>query len=341
LSGRYNYNCNKGISDTYNITVQNNIAYCSLYDMGVDLVDVSQASSPKLISQYNFSGYASKIQYNGNYIYLGDTSGGIKTIDVTNPASPVKVSAISSYYDIEDLYADGAGNLYAADTRDFMIYNIVNPAAPSLFSRTSTGTSYALSGIKSSGNYTFVTDEYNGLLIYNTASKYLPTYISGYDTSGYAMNVVVNGNKAYIADYDKGLVILDISNINSPALINSIATDGWAYNLFINGSYAYLADINPGTANGLRVIDMTDLMNLKISGGYTTANSAYNLAVNSDIGYVAAGSLYIFDASNKQSPVKINEYAASAVSVAFNGDYVYVANGSSENAMLVLKVTKH
>lgn len=60
--------------------------------------DSPYASNPVLVADINTSGRTKDVQIDGNYCYLADASGGLKIIDVTNPAAPVFLAAYSTPY---------------------------------------------------------------------------------------------------------------------------------------------------------------------------------------------------------------------------------------------------
>ena len=97
-------------------------------------------------------------------------------------------------------------------------------------------------GITVSGNYAYVADGRNGLVIVDVSNPKAPVFAGCYDTEGDAHGVFVSGNYAYVADGRNGLVIVDVSNKEAPVLVEYYDTEGDAYGLFVSGDYAYVAD---------------------------------------------------------------------------------------------------
>jgi hypothetical protein len=60
--------------------------------------DAPYEAIPELISSLNTSGRTKDVHVVNNYCYLADGSGGLKIIDITNPASPVFLAAYSTPY---------------------------------------------------------------------------------------------------------------------------------------------------------------------------------------------------------------------------------------------------
>ena len=69
-------------------------------------------------------------------------------------------------------------------------------------------------GVTISGNYAYVADYGNGLVIINIEDPANPTFAEWHDTEGYYMSVTISGNYAYVADDYNGLVIFGIDSDN-------------------------------------------------------------------------------------------------------------------------------
>jgi hypothetical protein len=148
---------------------------------------------------------------------------------------------------------------------------VTNPAAPTL--KGSYNTAGDSLGVAVEGNYAYVTDYDNGLVIVDVTNPAAPTLKGSYNTVGYSFGVEVAGNYAYVADRDNGLVIVDVTNPAAPTLKGSYNTAGYSLGVVVEGNHAYVAD----GPNGL-VIFRIDIppVDIKISGipeiGIATSN---------------------------------------------------------------------
>ena len=97
-----------------------------------------------------------------------------------------------------------------------------------------------------SGNYTYIADDYKGLVVVDISNPSNPVQISQLDTVGYVNDVFISGNYAYIADDYNGLVVADVSNASNPALIDQLDIGGNAIDVFVSGIYVYVADHRNG-----------------------------------------------------------------------------------------------
>ncbi len=110
-------------------------------------------------------------------------------------------------------------------------------------------------GVAISGNYAYVADANNGLVIINIEDPANPTFAGSYDTVN-ARGVTISGNYAYVADGWGGLVIVNIEDPTNPTFAGSYVTDGNTRGVTISGNYAYLANNN----NGLSIFKKTSLL---------------------------------------------------------------------------------
>jgi hypothetical protein len=122
------------------------------------------------------------------------------------------------------------------------------------------------------GNYAYVADWDNGLVIVNVTNPAAPTLEGSSDTVNKSLGVTVMGNFAYVADYFNGLVILNISNPTLPTLKGSYDTDGRSFKVAVVGNYAYVADYT----NGLEIfkIDATTPIPANMEVNPKTLNKA-------------------------------------------------------------------
>jgi len=140
-------------------------------------------------------------------------------------------------------------------------------------------------GVTISGNYAYVADHDNGLVIVNIEDPANPTFVGSYDTDGYAHGVTISGNYAYVADRDNGLKIINIEDPTNPTLAGNYDTDGYAYGVTISGNYAYVADYY----NGLFIINIEDPANPTFAGIYDTDGYAHDVTISGNYAYVADG----------------------------------------------------
>jgi len=213
--------------------------------------------------------------------------------------------------DYQDVYVVEEQNLaYFVNGRGLEIYNLENPASPTLVGEKDT--SGFASGVFVSGDYAYVSDYWDGLAIIDVTdpeNPQDPIYVPGYidETSAPAQDVFViewpmGKWYAYVANGWDGLVIVDVSEPESPVFVASIETGGGdALGVFVREGpegpeptlYAYVADLA-----GLAIVNVTDPENPELTEFVETEGIAKDVfigetsLVSSDIrvfAHVAAG----------------------------------------------------
>jgi hypothetical protein len=175
------------------------------------------------------------------------------------------------------------------------------------------------------GNYAYVGDGLDGLLIVNITNPSNPTLVGSYNTPSSARDVHKVGNFAYIADSQSGLQIINVSNPVNPLLAgnyNTTRADG----VFVVNDYVYLTD---RWDEALMILDVSSPSSPSLLGSYPTGDECRKVHVVGDYAYIANfdSGLLIVNISNPSSPSYVGNLVmpdqAHGLYVANN--YVYVA----------------
>jgi len=306
----------------YDVFIQGNYAYCAAKTAGIDIIDISDPSNPKKISNFDTPGNAYGLFISGEYAYVADYYGGLQIIDISNSVSP---SLAGSYYDsgsFLDVFVKG-NYAYTVEGMSLKIIDISNPSSPSLVG--SLGSLGVLINIHVKDDYAYLIDYPNGLKIVNISDPASPSLTGSYDSSGFASGIYISGDYAYLADTINGLKIIDISTPSSPSLEGSFDTSN-AERVQVRGDYAYVAD-NKG---GLKIIDTTTPSSPTLTGSYDTSGYAKAVFVSENYAYIADESkgLKIVNISTPSSPFLTGSYDESGYSenVYVKDSYAYIAN---------------
>ncbi|MBN2184647.1 MAG: T9SS type A sorting domain-containing protein [Candidatus Krumholzibacteriota bacterium] len=185
------------------------------------------------------------------------------------------------------------------------------------------GTAY---DVALAGDYVFIADYTNGVVVVDISDPADPFIAGTYNTPGSAFGLTVSGDHLYVADMAAGLVVLSIINPASPALVGTYNTAGSAYDVFIDGDYAYVAD----RSNGLVIIDISDPTAPSLTGHYDTPGNSYGVAVSGDYAYVAdSGSgLQVINVSVPESPTLAGTFDTPGYSwdLEIEGNMLYLAD---------------
>ncbi len=219
---------------------------------------------------------------------------------------PGKVYGLSIWED--QLYlATGPGWIY--------VLNISNPERPKKLYRISYADS--ANDVAVSGNYMYVADSNNGMLIFDLSDRMNPKLISTF--------YVVKTN-----------VSVSCQNyVYSPGA-QCWSTTGWGgTSVAVSGNYAYL---NGANREGFYIIDVSNPAN-PVQIYHSAALEAYNIAVSGNDVYLAHSdgtvSLNLLDVSNPYLPKVASQFVLqdtadkSAVAIHPPGDYIYAAAGET------------
>ena len=268
----------------------------------------------------------------GNYAYAA-TPDGLMVLDVSNPASMHWVADVNLDGSNGGQVAVQGDLLYVAVlNRGLRIYNIADPAAPSLVAACD-GCNWA-NELVVKGDLAFIADRFSGVQIYNVADPTAPYLLSTYSTPDLALGVTIVGNRAYVADNGAGMLILDISDPTAPSLLGSYDTPDSMRAISVVGDLAYLVDVGK-----LLVLNIADPTAPSLIGSTTTYAGSYAISVVGDLAYVTDSyGLLVFNIADPTVPVQVGRcYTIQHSSTAsipgdhlltLVGDRAYVMNGT-------------
>ena len=223
-----------------------------------------------------------------------------------------------------DVYVSGNYAYLADDASGLLIFNVIDPAAPTLAGTYDTpGTAQE---VFVSGNYAYVADGISGLQIINVSNPTAPTLTGTFNMTGSTFGVYVSGIYAYLAESSFGLRIVNVSNPASPTLTGTYTTPGYAYKVYVSGNYAYVADGN----SGLAIINVSNPAEPTLTGS-SDADRISDVVVSGNYAYAADWSeLKIFNVSNPAAPTLAGTsgYIGYPGSVYVRGNYAWVAANS-------------
>lgn len=292
------------------------------------------ANIPLLNGNQTFSGAVTFSGGSNHYAgsFSGDATG------LTNLASEHLTGAITvsnglvNIGHVGNISAEGvafSGHFaFVATTSGLNIYDVANPAAPTLVSQTSTA-GYA-TDVRLNGNYAYVACTTDGIHVYNVSDPANPVSIWQTNLSGYNLHVAVANNTAFLTGDPQGIAIYDVTNPTNGITIGHMPSENNAWNLALSGSLAFIVE----STGALRIYDISNPANpVFLSQSNTGGSPAYGVAVASHFAYVAAGTngLQVFDVADPANP-KFVGHADSpgyAYAITTSGDFVWLADGVS------------
>ncbi len=265
------------------------------------------------------------------YLYVGDGSGGIRSIGISNPLLP----SLIGRYDpgtIIDVHGEpGSTHVFILDTSDTDELISINRSNPSNLTESGQVNFDLVVGLYVAGGYAYVAGEAanradSGLVIMNVSNPGNMAEVRRVDTTN-PRGVFVDGNYAYLADGSAGLRVINVTNKATASVVGTYNTAGTAENVFVSGSYAYVAD----GANGLVIVNVSNPSAPSFVSSYNTPGYAYNVEVAGNYAYVADNTgIQILDVSNPNSISFYKSYATPYTyrDIDVNNGYAYLPAGS-------------
>jgi hypothetical protein len=316
------------------IVMEDKIAYVATTS-GLQVLDISNPLQPAIMGSYKTKTQVTyALTKERNLVYLSTQDEGILIIDISIPSNPIKVGNYVPPSEIENLAIRGRYAYIVTRNDGLRIIDIANPATP-----VEIGFMENLERVRDitiKGDYAYVPFR-QGLAIIDITNPYKPSIVKQYDITGNIEKINLAGDYVYLSGGGDGLWIVDISN---PNLSNKIYHYGGLYyetkGIDIQGDYTYVA------ADRLRILNTANPMALTEVGFYTEESlNPSDVAVSGNLAYIAnlSGGLLVVDVTNPSKPVKIGSYElpVSALGVAVDGEYIYIAAGT--DGMFIFQFT--
>jgi hypothetical protein len=286
------------------------------------------------------------VAVSGTLAYVADGAGGLRIINVSNPAAPVEVGFYvtrrpAQGVAVSDGYAytiwGSCENRYGMCFGEMQVLDISNPATISQVGTFELNATFK--DIVVARGYAYLAGN-QGLWVVNVAAPTAPAQV-GFYAAPSATDVSLVNNYAYVATAS-GLRIINVSNQANPVQVGAFLTEGPALGVDVAGHYAYV--LHQGMWNGnqyvggrLRIVNVSNPSAPVAAGSYDLPEYAFD--ARDDIkGVLAAGSIVYHVAADNMSldalnvlqpatPVEIGSYQVREAghAVVIQGNYAYIA----------------
>lgn len=279
-----------------NVDVAGDFAYIAAGTAGLQVVDVSNHNTPRIVGNYDTEGVAIDVQIVGNTVYLADGDRGVKLFDVTRPTAPVLVATYDTAGVAQDLRVDGPYLYIAEGLGGLEIVDVRQPSHPKYLGYLqSLGD---VKGVDAEGNRAVVVAG-SALHLLDVTDKANPVQKSALNV-GPVKDVVLQGNYAYVAAYTSGYQVVDVSVMSQPSLkvkdmsfypFDLEMTDGFAFFAevrFVNAA-PYVNTEEPGAAVFQGILDFKSFNDYNGTGIAVDANYVYLTASTAITDYASTG----------------------------------------------------
>jgi len=287
-------------NDLREIAVQDSIAYLGFLYGGFEIVDVSDAQNPLILSCVNNNGsmfYVYDLYLEGNLLYVSHHQSqqtNLRIYDISNPVIPVELGCTATHQFPEEMVVS-YGYCYLAASNWIQIFEVTDPHNPQLcISFNSSSISYPKS-LDISGDDLF-TAHSDGLAVIDVSVPENPFVVDTIDMSSYANgnDVIADGNVVYFAS-TIGLHIYDAS---TPSALQELS-----FLPLANPKYLFKEQDHIIASRGDRiyVINVEDPVNPFVTGFYgIDCFEAYETDVTGNLLYraeISALGIYNIEAS--------------------------------------------
>ena len=331
------------VSDTldhsyaYDVVLSANNNYAYVTDgLGLNVLDITNPSSPSLVGFVQTPGISTRIALSSNeqYAFVADGREGIAVIDLTSPASPVLLFHFGNdgtpILDVKLSY-DGNYGFATRGSGDLFVFNTSEPQMHSggLSVLTSFFIGYNGLGIDLVGDYLYIAhgrQEDSVITVINITNPINPSIVS----SGlYGMErelsflpftsaVLVSNDGQHLYTAHNYLSAFDLSEPSDPSLTNiswlphsAGVPTAWNLTMSNDGQTLFVAGKRPGVC----IYDLSVPSHPEFISSLELSSPVIDLAtsVNGNHLFAATGSSFldVLDISNHESPQKLGDFKKS------------------------------
>ncbi|HSR18466.1 MAG TPA: hypothetical protein VLM39_10300, partial [Ignavibacteriaceae bacterium] len=240
------------------------------------IFDISQPSSPDVLSKIVMPGFVDKIIVKDNLAFVLCWNHGVRIIDISNSFHPFEIDYLSLSLSIINFkIVDSI--LFAADVYDgLIIYDISDFNNPVIIGNYKTP-GYG-QDIDINGNYIYFADNYEGMHIFDISNPSQPQKLSTINPGQYIDRLLYRDNLVFAVDQDFGLRVIDVNNPSFPFELSNLSIPNTPRQITLNGNFIYMG------GHKLHIIDISDVHHPSILNSY--GDYLYTAEVKSKGSYV-------------------------------------------------------
>lgn len=289
---------------------------------------------------FTFDFVAQAMVFRNNWAYVAAGPSGLKVYDVTNPLSP-QLRAQVALPAVRGVAVSPNGRwVYVASGSNgtaglFQVVDLLNPASPVVQPAITTG-AYGITGemaLDATGRYAYVTDYGAGIAVIDLVNPTAPTpqFVRSLSTADPAGDITRVGNLLLVTTavgWGRMHVYNIGSNPSNPTSLGSLS--GAFLDVAAQGDFAYLA----ANRSGVVVGDMrnpnqpVELSGSRLDGDFATRNACASNGVLALVGGSSTNTR-VLNVSNPAAPVQVGTIAVTVQDIAMQGNYAYLATGST------------
>jgi hypothetical protein len=245
LLGTYKH----GSGAPHNTIIHENVVFLADMEDGVEIIDITDPSSPSFISSTQTGGYAWDLQLYKNLLYVVDYNEGLKIFDISDDGNLIEIGYFnsSSFSSIHITENDLA--FITAYKGELQILNISDPTKPvpvGFYDELKAPTRVIVRD-----NIAHISDWDNGYISLDVSDPENPREFAHYNDGGTCVALHIDNNLAYISEWYNGLEILNISKPKYPEKILQYNQSKETKMVYVDKNLIYIAD----GYNGLVILE--------------------------------------------------------------------------------------
>jgi hypothetical protein len=346
---------------------------------GLKIIDISDPSTPFLISEYFTPKYTVDIAVNESYAYAADVYDSLFVLDISNPEAPTMVGSCDIGIYINRI-ALKYPYVYVVGSRSVpLVVDVSSAENPTVVDDT-IGTNGEIYDIVVSDSFAYVGDYY-GLEMYDISAPAHPEYLNDFNlTFNRPKSIAARWPFAYVAFSDTGLIIVDVGRPEWYLIPKGgCDIDGVPNRIKLLGNFVYISTdystlqilwINPpdyaakagefgskmcsmdadevddkvylaGSGGGLRILDVSQPGDPRPFNHQPLPISGRRIEVDGILAYMSSAiGLHIVNIFNPENPVLVSTYDTTGYGRDLDYESGYVYLAAGSSGLLVIDVTK-
>ena len=319
-------------TDLREVTLYGDYAYLSIYNEGIQVVDISDRANPRTVTHVPLGGYdrPRRSCIDGHYLYVAmETDNRLVVLDIANPGDPVIRGSYTSNDGTQSFSAVAVKDGYAFVTEYHNGIHAIDVSDPTNPNLVSSLMGMDANDIKILGNHAYVSVRYQGFNIVDISD---PAHLfitgKGKGIGGYVEGIYPTPAYTFLATESLGFEIYDTNSVNAPSVITRVNVLGGVDSIGSKDQYLYLGAHN----DGVWVVDVSNPVNPVEKAFIYNAGRNDGLAIADNYLYFAGEwcGLNMVDISDPLNPVELfSDYGDNigAVCPSPDGDYIYTSAG--------------
>ena len=229
------------------VYIQEDLAFIPGGLGGLNIVDISDASNPVVLSWYHAFGcdwgriYSWAVS--GNYAYGTGRECGVHVVDISNLSAPSLATVYLDESQNNQRYEHaetGGATLYLSKHQlGVELVDISQPPFLSALSNIATHNAWAS---LVSDSILYIADGGAGIKIVSVGDRLNPELLGSLATSGTAKDIFLVGEYLFVAVGAAGVDMIDVSNPENPLLVDNYNTSGYASRVSANTNRIAVSD---------------------------------------------------------------------------------------------------